>query len=440
MKFRSAPKGLDFIFQGLLALSCLLAGALTTAVIASCGGSTMAAAPADMNAPIDGLAPGTPMPPIPYFPPYPPVAPQVQRAVGQLLTTPHVLPVFFTGDKLQSQLVAFIQAYITSSVSWRVLQEYGIGFGTVAAPTVLTQTLSASMSDKDIQNFLGARVQDGSLKPDAQSVVLLFLPANVVVDNNGEVSCVGFAGYHGSALLGSGAVLAYAVIPRCNMETLSGLTFAVSHELGEAATDPYLTTYNDLADPYSLWVLNLSGGEVGDLCQNLGDAAAAETGVGVVSRLWSNAAAAAFKNPCVPAPAGPSFFSIPIHNQMQTVQLNAKLRSIEQISVAAGQSTTISVRMLSPTRPSPTWNATPLEVPLPSASGGSSAPALTFTWQEAPGQATATGTDGDILHLKLTASPAGPIGYTTFRLTSVGPTAGTAKTEIDWVGIVLVTR
>ena len=300
--------------------------------------------------------------------------------------------------------------------------------------------MSASVSDKDIQAYLSARIQDGTITPDAQSVVTLFLPASVTVNNNGELSCRDFAGYHGSALLGNGSVLAYAVIPRCTGETLGGLTFAVSHELAESATDPYLISYNDLNDPYALWVLNLSGGEVGDLCQNLADPDATEANVGVVSRLWSNAAVASFNNPCQPAPAGPSFFSIPLHTQQQQVQINTTLRTIEQIPVAAGKTVTVSVRLLSPSRPSPTWSVTPLEVPLPSAGGGRASPALSFAWQEAPGQASAAGADGQTLHLQITASPAGPLGYTTVRMISIGPTSGTAKTETDWVGIVLVTK
>jgi hypothetical protein len=295
------------------------------------------------------------------------------------------------------------------------------------------------MTDKDVQTFLLARVQDGSVVPDAQTVVVLYFPSSVVITNNGEVSCQDFAGYHGTALQANGSHLAYAVIPRCAAEPLSALTFATSHELAEAATDPNITSYNDLNDPYSLWQLNLGGSEVGDLCQNLADAAVNELGVGIVARVWSNATMAAFGNPCQPQAPGPAFFSFPMHTQLQTVQLNTTLRKVEQIPVAAGQTVTVDVRMLSTTKPSPTWNVTPQEVPFPTATGPGTA-ALSFAWQEAPGLQTAAGVDGITLHLKITAKASGPLGYTTFRLVSIGPTTAGGKAETDWVGVVLVTK
>ena len=325
MNFTFNNKGLDRTLWRSLAVSCLLAGSVSLGAL-GCGGNSTGMTPTTTTMP-PGTGPTPTTVPTPYTPAYPPAPPQVQRGTGGILTAPHVIPVFFNGDKMQSQLYTFIQNYITRSISWQVMKEYGIGFGTVAPVTVLQQSLPAAMTDKDVQTFLGARVQDGSLVPDAQSVVVMYFPASVTISNNGEMSCKDFAGYHGDATLPSGTHLAYAVIPRCNQsatqpEPLSSLTFATSHELAEAATDPTIVSYNDLNDPYTLWQLNLGGSEVGDLCQNLADTAVNETGIGIIARVWSNTAMAAYNNPCQPAAPGPAFFSIPMHTQLQTVQLN----------------------------------------------------------------------------------------------------------------------
>lgn len=401
-----------------------------------CGNNSTDQPPSTMMPPTVGTP--TTMP-TPYTPAYPPQAPQVQAGTGGVLSAPRVIPMFFSGDKFQTQLNTFIQAYVTTSASWQLLKEYGVGTGTVTPPVVLTQNLAASITDAEVQSFIAARIQDGTITVDAQSLVTIFYPATTTITNSGSVSCRDFAGYHGSAILANGNRLAYAVIPRCGLEPVSALTFAVSHELVEAATDPVLTANNDLADPYSLWTLNFGGVEIGDMCQNLADPAYSEKNVGVVARVWSNAAAAAYNNPCVPAAPGPGFFSIPVHSQLQTVQLNNKLRSIEQIPVSAGQSVTVDVRMLSTTTPSPTWSVTPLEVPLPG-TGGTNAPALNFSWVEAPGKQSATGQNGQTLHLKITANAAGPLGYTSFRLQSIGPTTAGGQTETDWVGFVIVNK
>ena len=147
--------------------------------------------------------------------------------------------------------------------------------------------------------------EEGGLLGDADGVVA----QRDALLQEGGTSCVDFAGYHTYAKQADGTRVAIAVIPRCRKSTLALLTYATSHELSEAATDPYLGAWNTLRDPYVLWSVPLHGAELGDLCENLVDAAYSESGVGVVTRLFSNAAMKAYKNPCLPAPSGASFFS-----------------------------------------------------------------------------------------------------------------------------------
>lgn len=377
---------------------------------------------------------------VPYDPPFPPVAPQVLRGSNVILATPRVIPVFWSGDTLRTELTTFVQSYMTRSSSWQVLKEYGIGFGTVATALVMTQAPAATTSDADIRTLLASLIQAGTLpRPDASTVYLMFFPSGVSITQGSGTSCTDFAGYHSDTTLSDGTHAPYAVIPRCQRSTLASLTFATSHELAEAATDPQLSSYNDLNDPYALWFIPFNGPEVGDLCENITDAAYTESGVGVVSRLWSNVASAAFQNPCLPAPAGPLFHSIVRLPELRTVLLDNKLRSVELVSIVAGQSKTLEVRSFGDSKAGLTWTVRAEEMPFGSTTGGAASPVLSFAWQESAGQ-SATTQNGGTLHLKITASAQAPAVYTTFRLTATGPTNTTAQTQTQWAGTVSVTR
>lgn len=372
----------------------------------------------------------------PYTTPFPPRMPQVMPGSGAVLASPRVVPVFFPKDTLQAAALSFMQALVGSSATWRTLQEYGVGSGSVNATLVLAQAPAAQIQDSDLRALLQARISDGTLPaPDQRTIYLFMMPDGVTVTLDGAVSCTDFAGYHQAATLASGARVAYAVVPRCSRTSVPALTAAVSHELAEAASDPLLTTNNELAEPYTLWQVPLNGSEVGDLCENLSDPFYNEPGVGVVSRLWSNAAAAALRNPCQPAPVGTAFFSVPIHTELRPVVLNGVRRNLESIPVAVGQTATVAVRLLAGGAPSPVWTVSAQEIPLPGNGGGAGTPALSLSWQEARPQ----GPGGTVLHLLVKANAAAAQGYTTVLITSSGPTQSGAQTQTQWAATVRVT-
>jgi hypothetical protein len=102
----------------------------------------------------------------------------------------------------------------------------------------------------------------------------------------------------------NGHYVPFIVLPQCatigELKGADALTYALSHELIEAATDPFatgwLTSAKDLA-----WKYILIGGEAGDLCEVGGHSIRVDELDAVVQRSWSNAAAAAGHEPCVPA-------------------------------------------------------------------------------------------------------------------------------------------
>jgi hypothetical protein len=131
---------------------------------------------------------------------------------------------------------------------------------------------------------------------------------------------------------GSNTVVSYAVIPRCQTG-IDYLTFAASHEISEASTDPhvgqmqigYYLPQGNLDD--IAWNL-LGGGEIGDLCVDLtglNQDKTTTTGPGgttwTVQRLWSNANAAAGLDPCVPMPSNETYFNLAPPAGMGTIQL-----------------------------------------------------------------------------------------------------------------------
>ena len=142
------------------------------------------------------------------------------------------------------------------------------------------------------------------------------------------MSCEGFTGYHDNvavALSDAGAKteFAYAVIPTCDADVTS-LTSVMSHEWVEAATDPLVTSngvfsvkggpnaafYATDAD-HAVWSL-LGGGEAADLCDAVRRPASTFTPPDIgypVQRTWSNVAARASHDPCVPHVAGAVYFA-----------------------------------------------------------------------------------------------------------------------------------
>jgi hypothetical protein len=232
--------------------------------------------------------------------------PQVPSRDGALLSPLRLVTIISSNQSADTdRLFGFSDAAVKSAW-WRTLaDEYHLGAATSAA-TLIGPDITADVTDHDVFTYIEGMVQGSApLQPDGNTLYLLYLPAGVTVISRGvrNDSCAQFGAYH--AVYGSrGDNL--AVVQRCpSSDVLDVMTAAASHEIIEAATDPDLRSYAlpDIADqrPWteSIWnAWELEGGaELADLCEGT---FYEERGF-FYQRVWSNRAAAAGGDPCIPA-------------------------------------------------------------------------------------------------------------------------------------------
>jgi hypothetical protein len=261
----------------------------------------------------------------------------VEQGVG-VLTAPKIVTVTFPGDANAVQLEAF-GATVTNNSWWDTVRKgfcdpgsttSCLGDGPSGTKVELTTAPAATYTDSStgqtpssLQTFIQGLIPAAIPQPDAQTMLVFYFPSTTTIMLDGQSSCSVFGGYHNSMTVG-GTRFAYAVVNECPPMTgttrtpLQETTLEASHEILEAATDPAqiqtsngqeVGYYLNLTDPSILPWNAVAGGEAGDLCLDflgLGQDATTEGGF-TVQRIWSNAAAAAGGDPCVPAVADTYF-------------------------------------------------------------------------------------------------------------------------------------
>lgn len=273
------------------------------------------------------------------YPAVPFAAPQVTNWGGAIAANPLFVPVVFPGETLAAAIATFTAAIGASDYWATVGVEYGVGPAS-SAPLV-TESIAppVALTDAEIQSFLAQAIatdprfrpltarSDAGLdaaSPDAappsEVIYVLYYPSGTTISAPGlGESCTGFGGYHYSFTPPGASPITYVVVPRCaSFNELSGIDFVTSvasHELIEAATDPdiFSPAWVGTDVDHYLWGLVLGDGEVADMCSFLPAAnlrpPEASMSAYLVQRVWSNKAAAAYRDPCVPATAGAAYFN-----------------------------------------------------------------------------------------------------------------------------------
>ena len=344
-------------------------------------------------------------------------APQIHDYGGAVLAHPEVVPVFFPNDADQPRIEAFVAALSASPYWSQTTAEYGVGPLAIDPSIVSNDAPPPKITSAEIEAWL---VAQPFVSPDRVYAVF-YPPGTTVADEAGELGCVKFGGFHGEA---QGIV--YIAMPRCealgDLRGLDALTAPLSHELVEAATDPFFRTnpaYAAVDADHMVWNL-MPLGEVGDLCSYEPRSYDRLVGPFMVQRTWSNASARAGHDPCVPAPATPYFRAVPVLTDAVTLAYDAREIRTLGVNVPVGESQTIDVRLASDA-PTSDWNVTAID-----AAVLANAPAqLSFSWD------AQRGNDGDTLHLTITRLANGP-----YRGSEIVVSAQQGTTTNLWYGFV----
>jgi hypothetical protein len=376
---------------------------------------------APLTAPGDGGAGdgGSATFPAPFGP-----APQVGSGGGTVLASPKLVAITFDGDALRPQIEQFA-AGVGATEWWKtVTADYGVGALAAGNPVHLTDAAPATTTDADIQKYLAGKL-DGTHPefgaPDTSTIYTFFYPdatTTIVLGDatTGMKSCTDFGGYHNELTLPNGTNVVYAVVPRCpqgfaGMTGIDSVTGTASHELVEAATDPLVVTapaFSGTDDDGVGLELMLGGGEVGDMCVGTGNSFFKPDAFPfMVQRTWSNSAAAAGQDPCVPAMPGPYFNAAAQAADQITFTNAGQSTKFKGIQIPLGSSKTIDVVIYSD---APTDVITLGAMDNSALRGG--AQQLAFTWDKN------TGKNGDTVHLTIKAVAMNANGIAPFLITS----------------------
>jgi len=303
--------------------------------------------------------------PAPHAPP-----PQAVSYGGPILAAPRIVPVFFSNEDptLRAQLEDF-SSKIGATAFWAAnTAEYGVGPATAVPPIELAETATGTIDDTDIQLWLAGKFESEDpafpTMPYGDLIVTLHYPIDVTItfgDGGGGVikSCESFGGYHNSITLDAAhgnARVAYAVMPHCDpfgpLTGINAATVTETHELIEAATDPYPleeTAYGGIDDDHIYWMSFLGGGEIGDMCTRLpGVFFKFDELPYTVQRSWSNKSANAGHDPCVPAlPGVPYFNAAPVQNDTVTATVFGTQIDVKGVSIPVGATRAIEIDLFS---------------------------------------------------------------------------------------------
>lgn len=168
------------------------------------------------------------------------------------------------------------------------------------------------------------------------------------------------AAWHSATELADGAAVPYVVLPDCSggdaRATRDRRTAALSHAVVQAVTNPTFAAVAGTDGPHAVAEVLAEGAEVGALCTQAlhgsADWAVRPERLGyAVARVWSNAAARAGDNPCVPAPEATSFVraDVALPHRLQA-RLAGGARTVASVGVrlAPGQTVTLPVQLAAP--------------------------------------------------------------------------------------------
>ena len=227
--------------------------------------------------------------------------PQVTPHGGSVVAKSRLITVTFENYFFAPDVLAF--AAWLPGTKWLSAWggNYGIKSLTAGGSVVIPSAPPVTdLSNFDARPYLLSKIGDHTLpKPKDGDVFVLYMP--------GQTGC-NIGGGHGQ-LKYPGVVAEFLILYDCSQSTkpnpseLATLESSMSHELAEAVTDDYSAWYMD--DPL---VNTVAGGEIGDLCVFFTTTKQVAKNAFTFQRIFSNRAALAGKNPCVPVPSSDAIY------------------------------------------------------------------------------------------------------------------------------------
>ncbi len=315
------------------------------------------------------------------YPAFLPPAPKILKQSGSPIANVRVVPVFFQGDTDETRVLDMLGKYVASASFHAASTEYGVQSATVAPAIHVTDPAPALWSGLNAwiaSSLDGSHVEWGATDPAtlASSVYVVFTPSRWKFDAmlDGcyigpsliESVTVGGASDAG-ADAGPATRVAVGVVMKCTLEALSvadSVTAAISAVVLAAATDPPPSpAWRGIDAPHANWGNIIGANQITSLCGIPVPGytvAPADVGYRIV-RSWSNAAAAAGHDPCVPAfaPSLPYFNSVPDLPDMVPAEMGAgKVLGVELVH---GKPKTIALRLFSDGATSGPWKISVLD-------------------------------------------------------------------------------
>lgn len=306
--------------------------------------------------------PGGVLTPAPHQP-----LPQVLNSGGPVIAAPKVLPIMYAGDTGASDMEAFLQE-LTRTTFWsETTSEYGVGALVVLPTVTMPGVAPKTVSDVDLQATVVANTSGSNPvwgTPDASTIFLFVLPTGTTQSDNSGTCCTDYAGYH-SETTGGPVALPYVVACACSGfggradSALHERTITIGHELVESATDPFPNTNPAffLEDDDDIVWKAITGGELADMCVLNEDAFFIPPGSQyMIQRTWSNAAALASRDPCVPArTTAPYLNTFPVLNTITYNPGGGHAFTTQGINIPIGVKRTIPLKLFSAAPTAGSW-------------------------------------------------------------------------------------
>ncbi len=222
--------------------------------------------------------------------------PQLPDSNGGVLTQPNVVLMTFDTDPNQAALEQWGVWFADGGILQNVLGQYGVGNGTIQFVR-----LSDSMPDpSSFPSYLETHFASDATMPASapDNIYLISMPYSWQYTTS---FCQSMGGYHTVLYDQTRNYPVYAVIANCSDDLEGNVEVSASHEIAEAATDPFTGSWTFLSSS-SPWAFS-GGGEVGDMCESNSTHYLTSDGRYSSQYLWSNDAARLGEVPCQPWPS-----------------------------------------------------------------------------------------------------------------------------------------